>query len=69
MGIWYDFPYTNFHDQNMDFLLKLAVELKKAIDNGFADIVNQWIDENYNTLFFNASYDSETETITFARNE
>lgn len=69
MSIWHDFPYTNFHDQNMDFLLKLAVELKKAIDNGFADIVNQWIDENYNTLFFNASYDPETETITFARNE
>lgn len=69
MSIWYDFPYTNFHDQNMDFLLKLAVELKKAIDNGFADIVNQWIDENYNTLFFNASYDPKTETITFARNE
>lgn len=69
MGIWFDFPYTNFHDQNMDFLLKLAVELKKAIDSGFADIVNQWINENYNTLFFNASYDPETETITFARNE
>lgn len=69
MGIWFDFPYTNFHDQNMDFLLKLAVELKKAIDSGFADIVNQWIDNNYNTLFFNASYDPETETITFARNE
>lgn len=69
MSIWYDFPYTNFHDQNMDFLLKLALELQKSIDNGFADIVNQWIDENYNTLFFNASYNPETETITFSRNE
>lgn len=69
MSIWYDFPYTNFHDQNMDFLLKLAVELKHAIDTGFANEINEWIDENYNTLFFNATYNPDTETITFSRNE
>lgn len=66
MGVWNDFPYTDFHNQNIDWLLNLAVGLKKQLDNGFADAINQWITDNYNTLFFNAMYNPETETITFA---
>ena len=69
MSIWYDFPYTDFHAQNMDWVLELLLKLKTIVDSGFGTIVNDWIDENYNTLFFNASYNPETETITFARSE
>lgn len=69
MAIWNDFPYTDFHAQNMDWILGLLLQLKALIDNGFGSIVNEWIDENYNTLFFNASYNKDTETITFARSE
>lgn len=68
MGVWNDFPYTNFHAQNLDFLLNLASRLDKALADGLTTIINSWIDKNYNTLFFNASYDPSTETITFARN-
>ena len=69
MGIWTDFPYTNFHSQNMDFLLKLAARLNDELDNGLTNIINAWIAKNYNTLFFNATYNAETETISFSRNE
>lgn len=69
MGIWNDFPYTNFHAQNMDFLLNLASKLNAALADGLTDIITAWVNANYNSLFFNASYNPETETITFARNE
>ena len=69
MGIWTDFPYTNFHSQNMDFLLRLAAKLNDELDNGLTNLINAWIAANYNTLFFNASYNAETETIIFSRDE
>lgn len=68
MGVWNDFPYTDFHAQNLDFLLNLASRLDAALADGLTTIINAWVDANYNTLFFNASYEPDTETITFARN-
>lgn len=69
MPIWSDFPYTDFHSQNIDFILKLAQKLNSQIDAGFGDVVNQWIEKHYNELFFNATYNPETETITFSKTE
>lgn len=43
--------------------------LSAAVNDGLQDEINKWIDDNYNALFFNATYDPETETIIFAKGE
>ena len=68
MGIWNDFPYTDFHAQNLDFLLNLASRLDAALNDGLTTIINAWVDANYNTLYHNARYEPGTETITIERN-
>lgn len=69
MGVFESFPYTNQQNLNLDWVLALLRELEKAIDNGFDEVVRTWIEEHYNELFFNASYDPETETVIFAKRE
>lgn len=44
-------------------------QLSDAFNNQLVDDIGKWIEENYNELFFNATYDPETETITFAKGE
>ena len=67
MGVFEQFPYSNMQNANMDWVLQIVKEMEKALNNNFNSYISNWIDEHYNELFFNAAYDSETETITFAK--
>ena len=60
MGIFEQFPYTNLHDLNLDYVLKKVKELEDKID----DELNLYIREQLDGLFVNSSYDEETETLT-----
>lgn len=42
-------------------------QLSDAFNNQLVDDIGKWIEENYNELFFYATYDPETETIIFAK--
>lgn len=90
------YPYTNYHDLNQDWILKqmqdntahiddVSKDVDKRIDdikqqiNSFEDEVNdkinsisyegikQYINEYFNQLMINATYDADTETITLQR--
>lgn len=67
MGVFEQFPYTNMQNANMDWVLQIVRKLDSALQDNFQQYIAAWIDEHYNELFFNASYDAETETITFAK--
>ena len=69
MGVFENLPYTNYQDLNIGWVLNVLKKMENAMDTQFQDAINKWIDENYNSLFFNAVYDPETETITFTRGE
>lgn len=57
--------YLETLNQVVDAINKLS----DAFNNQLVDDIGKWIEENYNELFFNATYDPETETITFAKGE
>lgn len=67
MGVFEQFPYTNMQNANLDWVFNVVRQLEAALGDGFDKYISAWIDQNYNELFFNASYDSATETIIFAK--
>lgn len=38
MGFWNKYPYTDFHELNLDWLLKEMIALEEKLDNSIADI-------------------------------
>ena len=67
MGVFEQFPYTNMQNANLDWILQVVKKLDTALQDEFAGYIQEWIDEHYNELFFNASYNADTETIVFAK--
>lgn len=49
-------------------LLSLCInEIVNNFDNVLDGAITEWIEKNYNQLFFNAAYNEDTETIIFAK--
>ena len=69
MGVFENLPYTNYQDLNIGWVLSVLKKMETAMDTQFQDAINKWIDENYNSLFFDATYDPVTETIIFAKGD
>ena len=67
MGVFEQFPYTNMQNANLDWALNVVRQVEAAMGDGFDKYISAWVDQNYNKLFFNASYDAATETIIFAK--
>ena len=67
MGVFEQFPYTNLQNANLDWVLNVVRQVEAAMGDGFDKYISAWIEQNYNKLFFNASYDADTETIIFAK--
>lgn len=67
MGVFEQFPYTNMQNANLDWILQVVKKLDTALQDEFAGYIQAWVDEHYNELFFNASYNASTETIAFAK--
>ena len=63
------FPYSNFHQLNLDWIL---AELKRAtdwIDNPASEDIQNIINQKFNELRLDASYVEETETLILALKE
>ena len=65
------YPYTDFHELNLDWILQTVSESKNTLDNIYKrvdDIVNdavqKGVDKFFNSIMIDAIYDSESETIT-----
>lgn len=67
MGVFEQLPYTNMQNANLDWILRTIRDLENKIDENLTDAIAQWIEDNYNELFFNATYDASTETIIIAK--
>lgn len=69
MGVFEQFPYSNMQNANLDWILHIVEKMDNALKDNFTQYIQAWIDEHYNELFFNASYNSGNETITFAKGD
>lgn len=67
MGLFEQFPYSNMQNLNLDWILQTIKKLDQALQDDFNSYIQKWIDDHYNELFFEASYNPETETITFRK--
>ena len=61
------FPYANFHELNQDWIVKTVQNLENAVNNLSVEGIKEYIDQYFNQLMINATYDADTETITLQR--
>lgn len=55
------FPYTDFHDMNLDWMLAKVREMNDKLN----DNIRQVIVEQLENMFIDIVYDASDETITF----
>lgn len=61
------FPYTNFHELNQDWIIKTVQELNQTVQNFSIEGIKSYIDQYFNQLMINATYEPGTETIVLQR--
>lgn len=66
MGFFEQFPYANFQQFNLDWILQVLKRMEGALDDSFQSYITEWVKENYNKLFFDAAYDPASDTLTMA---
>lgn len=62
MGAFEQFPYTNFHELNLDWIIKQVKQFQNSLDNisgQITDIVQEYLA----SVEMNAMYVADTETI------
>ena len=57
---WNRYPYTNFHELNLDWIIKKIKEL----DDGIYDLVNAYIQQALNNLYIQSIYKTSDKSIT-----
>lgn len=65
MPIINKYPYTDFHEMNLDYLLGEVKKLRVMIDDHLAEYVREQLDN----LFINAMYDEPTKTLILTLNQ
>lgn len=55
------------YEEQIRLIAKIICELTTGFESNVDSAVKEWIEKNYNDLFFNASYNNETESIIFAK--
>ena len=58
-------PYTNFHDLNLDWIIKEVKELNEYIHNTLESVVGEEAQKFFESYAFDYLYVEETETIKF----
>lgn len=53
------YPYTDYHEMNLDWIVGTVKSLKCIIDNKLDDMIREQLDK----LFIDAMYDADTETL------
>lgn len=57
------FPYSNFHQLNLDWLLNEMKRVTDWIDNTASEDIQNIINQKFNDLMLDATYVAETETL------
>lgn len=62
------FPYSDFHELNLDWILSKIKEFQNWFDNlNVEDEIKAEVDKYFNQVMIQAIYDEKTETITLAK--
>lgn len=64
-----NFPYSNFHQLNLDWLLSEMKRTTDWIDNTASEDIQNIINQKFNELMLDATYVAETETLVLALKE
>lgn len=63
------FPYSNFHQLNLDWVLNEMKRVTDWIDNTASEDIQNIINQKFNDLMLDATYVPETETLVLALKE
>lgn len=62
------FPYSDFHELNLDWVLTKIQEFQTFFDNlNVEDEIKKEVDKYFNEVMIQAIYDEDTETITLTK--
>lgn len=61
-----NFPYSNFHQLNLDWILSQMRRMTDWIENTASEDIKNLINQKFNELMLDAAYNEDTETITLA---
>lgn len=64
-----NFPYSNFHQLNLDWLLQQMKSVTDWIDNTASEDIQNIITQKFNDLMLDATYIAESETLVLALKE
>lgn len=62
MGVFEQFPYTNFHELNLDWIIKQVKQFQISLDN-INGKITEIVKEYLASVEMNAMYVADTETI------
>lgn len=63
------FPYSNFHQLNLDWILSEMKRVTDWIDNTASEDIQNIINQKFNDLMLDATYVAETGTLVLALKE
>lgn len=63
------FPYSNFHQLNLDWILNEVKRVTDWIDNTASEDIQNIINQKFNNLMLDAMYIEETETLVLSLKE
>lgn len=64
MAVLENFPYTNFHEMNLDWIIAKVKELDSEFNETLEENIIQYIDDHMSQFLLTAMYDAGTKTIT-----
>lgn len=65
MPMWNQFPYTNFHEQNDDWMLRTVKKLETDVGDITGERLAETVKNVLTEMGFTVLYNADTETISF----
>ena len=64
MPVFENFPYTNFHDLNLDWIINKVKALDYKVNEELETEIMNYVNDHLSQFLIAAMYDAGTETIT-----